>query len=85
MKLNFPFIPGGMTASEIELALESGYNILKLFPVAQLGGVDFLKALMGPYGHTRVMFIPMGNKSSKFDFLVVLKKCPVGWWFMAGY
>lgn len=61
MKLNFPFIPGVMTPSDIELALEFGYNILKLFPVAQLGGVDFLKALMGPYGHTKVMFIPMGG------------------------
>lgn len=61
IRLNFPFIPGVMTPSDIELALELGFNILKLFPVAQLGGVDFLKALMGPYGHTKVRFIPMGG------------------------
>ena|SRR5450432_2254331 len=31
MQLNFPFIPGVMTPSEIELTAEMGFKILKLF------------------------------------------------------
>ncbi len=62
-KLGFPFIPGVMTPSEVELALEAGCLIQKLFPAAQLGGVAMLKALHGPYRHTGVQFIPMGGVS----------------------
>lgn len=50
-----------MTPSEIELAIELSCFILKLFPIAQAGGVELLKALAGPYKHTGVMFIPMGG------------------------
>lgn len=62
-KNNFPFIPGVMTPSEIELALDLGCNILKLFPASQVGGIEMLKALQGPYAHTGVKFIPMGGVS----------------------
>lgn len=61
IKLNFPFIPGVMTPSEVELALEIGCRILKLFPASQVGGLEMLKALEGPYKHTGVKFIPMGG------------------------
>ncbi|MBV9963214.1 MAG: bifunctional 4-hydroxy-2-oxoglutarate aldolase/2-dehydro-3-deoxy-phosphogluconate aldolase [Parafilimonas sp.] len=60
-QLNLPFIPGIMTPSEIEFAHESGCSILKLFPAAQLGGVAFLKAMLGPYEQLDVQFIPMGG------------------------
>lgn len=60
-RLNFPFIPGVMTPSEIELALEHHCKILKLFPSAQMGGIQILNALAGPYAHTGVKFIPMGG------------------------
>jgi len=63
VRMNFPFIPGVMTPSDIELAVEAGCRILKLFPAAPIGGIDFLKALAGPYGHTGVTFIPMGGVS----------------------
>jgi 2-dehydro-3-deoxyphosphogluconate aldolase/(4S)-4-hydroxy-2-oxoglutarate aldolase len=61
IKIDFPFIPGVMTPSEVELALELGCKILKLFPAAQVGGLEMLKALEGPYAHTGVKFIPMGG------------------------
>ena len=60
-RIGFPFIPGVMTPSEIELACEAGHNILKLFPAAQVGGVDFLKALQAPYAQLGLGFIPMGG------------------------
>lgn len=60
---DFPFIPGVMTPSEIERALEIGFKMLKLFPASDLGGVDFIHSLEGPYRHTGVKFLPMGGIS----------------------
>ena len=57
----FPFIPGVMTPSEIELAYELGYDIQKLFPASQIGGASFLKAMFGPYDQLNIKFIPMGG------------------------
>ena len=61
IKNDFPFIPGVMTPSEIELALELGCKIQKLFPATLVGGIAMLNALYGPYGHTGIKFIPMGG------------------------
>ncbi len=58
---NFPFIPGVMTPSEIEGAVEMGFNVVKLFPAEQIGGVSFLKAMQGPYAQLELQFIPMGG------------------------
>lgn len=62
-ELDLPFMPGVATPSEVELALSLGCRMLKLFPAALLGGVEMLNALLGPYGHTGVMFIPTGGVS----------------------
>ena len=59
----FPFIPGVMTPSEIELACEQGFYIQKIFPAEQLGGIAYLKAMQGPYEQLNVQFIPMGGVS----------------------
>ena len=59
--MNMPFIPGVMTPSEIELAVQDGFKVLKLFPAAQIGGPDFLKAMLGPYEQLGIHFIPMGG------------------------
>ncbi|MEX0681651.1 MAG: bifunctional 4-hydroxy-2-oxoglutarate aldolase/2-dehydro-3-deoxy-phosphogluconate aldolase [Balneolales bacterium] len=60
-KRDFPFIPGVMTSSEIEKALEKNLTFLKLFPADKLGGPDYIRSLQGPYGHTGVTFMPMGG------------------------
>jgi 2-dehydro-3-deoxyphosphogluconate aldolase/(4S)-4-hydroxy-2-oxoglutarate aldolase len=52
-------IPGVATPSEIEANLARGIEVLKLFPAEVLGGVRFLKAMIGPYG--AVMFVPTGG------------------------
>lgn len=58
------FSPGVMTPSDVEQALSLGCKLLKFFPAEVAGGVDMLKALAGPYGHTGVRFIPTGGVSS---------------------
>ena len=59
--IGFPFVPGVMTPTEIELANEQGFKIQKLFPAEQLGGVSFLKAILAPYEQLKINFIPMGG------------------------
>lgn len=57
------FIPGVMTPSEIEEALELGCKVQKFFPADVAGGVKMLKTISGPYGHTGVKFVPLGGVS----------------------
>jgi 2-dehydro-3-deoxyphosphogluconate aldolase/(4S)-4-hydroxy-2-oxoglutarate aldolase len=55
------FMPGVMTPSEVELALEFGARLLKFFPAEAAGGVATLRALAGPFAHTGVKFVPLGG------------------------
>ncbi len=62
-KMNFPFMPGVCTPSEVEAALSCGCKILKFFPAGAMGGLTMLKSLIAPYGHTGVQFMPTGGVS----------------------
>ena len=44
-----PLLPGVMTPTDIIQAMELGYEIVKLFPAQQAGGVSMLQALNGPF------------------------------------
>jgi 2-dehydro-3-deoxyphosphogluconate aldolase/(4S)-4-hydroxy-2-oxoglutarate aldolase len=57
-KLEMALLPGVATASEIQLALECGYERLKFFPAAA-GGPAVLQALYGPFPQVR--FCPTGG------------------------
>ncbi|MDZ4198613.1 MAG: bifunctional 4-hydroxy-2-oxoglutarate aldolase/2-dehydro-3-deoxy-phosphogluconate aldolase [Kiritimatiellia bacterium] len=59
--LRMPFVPGVMTPTEIERAMELGCRVLKFFPAEAAGGMSMLKALAGPYKHTKVKLIPLGG------------------------
>jgi 2-dehydro-3-deoxyphosphogluconate aldolase / (4S)-4-hydroxy-2-oxoglutarate aldolase len=61
IETELPFAPGVATASDIELALACNCKMVKFFPSEPLGGVKMIKALVGPYGHTGVQFIPTGG------------------------
>jgi 2-dehydro-3-deoxyphosphogluconate aldolase/(4S)-4-hydroxy-2-oxoglutarate aldolase len=76
-KLGFLFIPGVMTPSDIETALELNCKLVKVFPIEQIGGIKFLKAMEGPYAHTGMQYIPMGGVSiaNMADYLT-LKQVP---------
>jgi 2-dehydro-3-deoxyphosphogluconate aldolase/(4S)-4-hydroxy-2-oxoglutarate aldolase len=56
-----PFLPGGITPSEIMSLKEEGYSILKFFPAEQAGGAAFLKSLAAPLAGIR--FCPTGGIS----------------------
>lgn len=56
-----PLLPGATTATEIMLAAERGYDLLKFFPAEQAGGAAFLKSLASPFAGIR--FCPTGGIS----------------------
>ena len=63
-KNDFTLFPGVITPTEIMRALELGFKHLKFFPAETFGGVNALKPLAGPFGHTGVKFIPTGGISA---------------------
>jgi len=59
--MSFPFAPGVCTPSEIEQAYAMGARMLKFFPAEAAGGVAMLKAMVAPYRHLGVRFMPTGG------------------------
>ena len=55
-------IPGVVTPTEIESAMELGLDVLKFFPAEPSGGLGMIKALTAPY--TQIKFIPTGGISA---------------------
>ena len=51
--LGLPYFPGIATASELMLALEHGFDVVKLFPADVVGGLKMAKALGGPFPQVR--------------------------------
>ena len=56
---SIPVIPGVMTPTDINAAINRKLNILKFFPAEAAGGVKTLKAISGPYGS--IKFVPTGG------------------------
>jgi 2-dehydro-3-deoxyphosphogluconate aldolase/(4S)-4-hydroxy-2-oxoglutarate aldolase len=52
-------LPGAVTATEIQAALELGLDTVKFFPAGTSGGAPAMAALAGPFGGVR--FIPTGG------------------------
>jgi 2-dehydro-3-deoxyphosphogluconate aldolase/(4S)-4-hydroxy-2-oxoglutarate aldolase len=57
--LGIPVLPGAVTATEIQAALEAGARVLKFFPAEASGGASALRALAAPFGD--VEFVPTGG------------------------
>lgn len=56
-----PVLPGAVTATEIQAALEAGIRLVKFFPAGTSGGAAALRALEAPFGDVR--FVPTGGVS----------------------
>jgi 2-dehydro-3-deoxyphosphogluconate aldolase/(4S)-4-hydroxy-2-oxoglutarate aldolase len=52
-------VPGAMTPTEILTAWNAGADMVKVFPAAQLGGPDYIKALRGPL--PQILYVPTGG------------------------
>lgn len=80
-----PLFPGVVTPSEIMRALDLGWKHLKFFPSETFGGVNAIKALAGPFGHTGVKFVPTGGITAATlpNYLAVPQVAAVGGSWMA--
>ena len=80
-----PLFPGVVTPGEIMHAMELGWKHLKFFSAETFGGVNALKALAGPFGHTGVKFIPTGGITAATlpDYLALPQVAAVGGSWMA--
>jgi 2-dehydro-3-deoxyphosphogluconate aldolase/(4S)-4-hydroxy-2-oxoglutarate aldolase len=72
-----PYLPGGATSAEIMLALDHGFDRLKFFPAAPLGG-EVIKSFAGPF--PQVAFCTTGGitRDNAPDFLALPNVCCVG-------
>lgn len=57
-----PVITGAMTPSEMLTAWEAGADLVKVFPVSNIGGPDFIKAVLAPLPQLRL--VPTGGVSA---------------------
>lgn len=82
---DLPLFPGVITPTEVMAALELGWKHLKFFPSETFGGVNALKALAGPFGHTGVKFIPTGGITAATlpNYLAVPQVAAIGGSWMA--
>jgi 2-dehydro-3-deoxyphosphogluconate aldolase/(4S)-4-hydroxy-2-oxoglutarate aldolase len=60
-EMNFFFIPGVMTPSEVEQGLSFGKRIMKFYPTVPSGGLPMLRAIAAPYIHLGLRFTPTGG------------------------
>lgn len=74
----FPLLPGVMTPTELIAARTAGFNVLKLFPAEQAGGIPMLRALGAPFPD--VQFCPTGGitRLSAPDYLALPNVACVG-------
>lgn len=59
--MDFLFVPGVSTASEMSQALSLGCLFQKFFPAETAGGVRMLKSLLAAFRHTGVRIMPTGG------------------------
>jgi 2-dehydro-3-deoxyphosphogluconate aldolase/(4S)-4-hydroxy-2-oxoglutarate aldolase len=74
----FPLLPGAMTPTEVIAARHLGFNVLKLFPAHQAGGIGMLHALSAPFPD--VLFCPTGgiSRASAPEYLALPNVVSVG-------
>lgn len=57
-----PVVAGAMTPSEMLTAWETGADLVKVFPASNIGGPDFIKAVLAPLPQLRL--VPTGGVST---------------------
>lgn len=57
-------IPGALTPTETTLAMRSGADFVKLFPVNSLGGIDYIKAISAPLSNVKFLAVGGVNENN---------------------
>jgi 2-dehydro-3-deoxyphosphogluconate aldolase/(4S)-4-hydroxy-2-oxoglutarate aldolase len=56
-----PVLPGALTPTEIVHAVRSGADMVKVFPCGALGGANYIRSVLAPLPHLRL--VPTGGVS----------------------
>lgn len=56
---HLPIVAGALTPTEIVTAWQAGASAVKVFPIATVGGVNYLRAIKAPLSH--IPLIPTGG------------------------
>jgi 2-dehydro-3-deoxyphosphogluconate aldolase/(4S)-4-hydroxy-2-oxoglutarate aldolase len=67
---NVAVLPGAMTPTEVIAAARAGVDFIKIFPCAQIGGPQYIRALKSPFPELR--FIASGgvNQLTAADYIL---------------
>lgn len=78
LDLDVPFLPGTSTPGEVLRSESRGFDVVKVFPVVQLGGAAYLVALASVFPAMR--FVPTGGITSDeaANYLAVTAVAAVG-------
>ncbi|MBN1499231.1 MAG: bifunctional 4-hydroxy-2-oxoglutarate aldolase/2-dehydro-3-deoxy-phosphogluconate aldolase [Spirochaetes bacterium] len=78
IKNNVPVFPGVVTPTELTQAVEAGIETVKFFPAESFGGINYLKAVSGPFN--KLKFIPTGgiNQNNIKEYLSFAKVTACG-------
>lgn len=70
-ELGVPVLPGAVTATEVQAAVDLGLDTVKFFPAETSGGIEAIKALAAPFWD--VSFVPTGGVTPALlpDYLAV--------------
>ncbi len=80
VQAGLPFFPGISCPTHIEQAYEMGVTMMKFFPAEAAGGVKMLNAMVAPYKHLGVQFMPTGgvNVGNMEQYLSIKQVVAVG-------
>lgn len=62
-------IPGALTPTEVQRAIRSGADYIKIFPCAQLGGPTYIRALKGPFPEALLIASGGVNQNNVDEFI----------------
>lgn len=69
-KRNLTVIPGALTPTEVISAWKAGSDFVKVFPRAQMGGENYIRALRGPLPQVPLIAAGGVNQQSASNFIL---------------
>lgn len=80
--LNFPFVPGASTPTEIMAAMKTS-ELVKIFPAQLLGGPEWIRAAAAPFAGGALRLLPTGGITpgnvSEYLKLPSVAACGMSW------
>jgi 2-dehydro-3-deoxyphosphogluconate aldolase/(4S)-4-hydroxy-2-oxoglutarate aldolase len=69
LKRDVAILPGALTPSEIMAAWKAGADFVKVFPCAQVGGPDYIRAVKAPFPQVPLIASGGVNQKNAGDFI----------------